>query len=702
MSMPGPAAPLPTHSAVVPISGRYVGQHDDWELELRIDCDGPTPLGAVSGDLFKLGGERENWEGSFILQLDEHADVATTGEAVLRGMARSTFPGIGQLEVTIRVPRVVAPLQPADAQVRFTHLLGFWDVRFSCTFKSVSFRRVELEIDYVTNVKPFRSYFTGAAKLRAGKDRTLDVPAAFKEAGVEVVLAEASDAVDAKKEAGHGEVWSNAELHAAMENHFSHFKEHEGRQAWRVWLLAATIHENNLRGVMFDAVGPPNTPRQGCAVFHGELGSLVPGMRDQLFTYVHELGHCFNLCHCFEPDDKTPQHLRRADALTWMNYPWQYSAGPGKVGENAFWRAFPFAFDANDLLHLRHGFFREVVMGGDPFRGQPEIDPALFVDPVTDRSGLSLRLRTARTYFLGEPVVVQLKLANDTLQPRWVNARIHPNEGLVHVAIRKPGGAMVIYRPFVRECIVPDLRWLDDDAPAVYERAYVGHGKDGLYFDHPGTYHLRAIYQDLDGSRVVSNVARLHVQSPVDAQENHLADLYLGEEQGRLFSFQGSESEFLRDGNDNLEEAIERYSHHPLAVYAKLAKGTSRSRPFKVIDGRQRRVRLISPDLPNAIRLLSDVVETTIAANPVADPMADVGVDNITLSESMERLAWAHLDRGDAEKAEEIAERIKAHFDQPSIPVFVRQTLNSRAQRIVARQGDEDGPRRERRRRGRH
>ena len=32
-----------------------------------------------------------------------------------------------------------------------------------------------------------------------------------------------------------------------------------------------------------------------------------------------------------------------------MNYPWRFPGGPA-----AFWSAFPFRFDAQELVHIRH------------------------------------------------------------------------------------------------------------------------------------------------------------------------------------------------------------------------------------------------------------------------------------------------------------------------------------------------------------
>src|SRR5690606_27938231 len=93
---------------------------------------------------------------------------------------------------------------------------------------------------------------------------------------------------------------------------------------WAVWLLAARkATSSSLLGIMFDYTG--NAPhRQGCAVFQDSLRNYFSGSdynRNLLYTYVHELGHAFNLLHSW---DKS-----RPDSLSWMNYPWSYDQRNG-------------------------------------------------------------------------------------------------------------------------------------------------------------------------------------------------------------------------------------------------------------------------------------------------------------------------------------------------------------------------------------
>ena len=51
-----------------------------------------------------------------------------------------------------------------------------------------------------------------------------------------------------------------------------------------------------------------------------------------------------------------------------MNYPWRYPQG----GPGAFWNAFPFQFDDQELIHIRHAFRDSVIMGGKFFAARAD------------------------------------------------------------------------------------------------------------------------------------------------------------------------------------------------------------------------------------------------------------------------------------------------------------------------------------------
>jgi hypothetical protein len=414
---------------------------------------------------------------------------------------------------------------------------------------------------------------------------------------------------------------------------------------WAVWLLAAHAHEigPGLYGIMFDQQG---RQRQGCAVFHHGIGGTTPDrLRLQLYTYVHELGHCFNLLHAWQKSFAQPPVPNRPNSLSWMNYPWNYPGG----GAAGFWSAFAFQFDDLEIVHLRHAFRNNVIMGGNPFRvGSAVESPEELGDPIEDRSGLRLKLEAAPSFALGEPVVVEIQLRAADLDGRTVNSRLHPNYGVVQIAIRKPSGRVVLYEPLLKHCAEPDMVQLSQERPAVYDSAYLGYGSGGTYFDEIGPYELRAIYAALDGSQLVSNTLTLWVRSPISAADQEVAELLFGDEQGTLFYLLGSDSDALEDGNAALDEVLSRHAKHPLAVYARLVKGMNLARPFKQLT-REKKLTVRDARIEESTQLLSGVIDATAEGR---------GVDNITLNETARYLASAQLRAGDETGARTTLDRM--------------------------------------------
>jgi hypothetical protein len=112
-----------------------------------------------------------------------------------------------------------------------------------------------------------------------------------------------------------------------------------------------------------------NGKRYGCAIFHSAIGEkTIWEKRRLLFTYVHEIGHCFNLLHPWDRYQKnSPSRETLHSSLSWMNLPEKYYSAKEYYGEDRFWKKFQFEFDDSELMHLRHGFRNNVIFGGRNF-----------------------------------------------------------------------------------------------------------------------------------------------------------------------------------------------------------------------------------------------------------------------------------------------------------------------------------------------
>ena len=627
-----PVVPLPPHIPLPmrPVSGRYRSAAPSFQLELRVDVDGRRPMRRISGDFYQISGATTNYFGSFIVN---SPTVSVSRTAVtIRGLGEYTFAASAPVvQVTIPRRNIVQP--PAPATVEFFRTSGAPGASYHCPFESAYFRTVRLETDCVSDVGTpvFSSYNTGSLPS-GGPARSLSVVSAFAEAGIQMLPTAGGNVINIG-EAGDTR-WSDAELHASMERHFTLWRD---LPQWAVWLLVAQLHEYGagLLGIMFDQRG---RQRQGCAVFHAGLGGVTPQkLREQLFTYVHELGHCFNLLHSWQKALATPPGTNRPNSLSWMNYPWRYPLG----GEAAFWAAFPFQFDDRELIHLRHAFRNRIVMGGNDFAAGAGLEDTSFLaTPVRDASGLRLEISAPKSLALGEPVVVKLSLSVADGAPKTVHPYLHPNLGAVQVAIRKPDGRVVAYDPVIDHCMGQAAAQVGP-GETIEDSAYIGYGHDGFYFDQAGIYQIRAIYPALDGSQVASNILSLRVRHPVTAAEEELADLFFGEAQGMLLALLGSDADSLASGVKAFEEVLARHGKHPMANYARLVLGINAAREFKTVTPEtETRLAVRAPRADESAQLLSAAVQSGV-------------LDPITQDMAMTRLADCQARLGDEKAAAE-------------------------------------------------
>ncbi|GLF99598.1 hypothetical protein [Streptomyces yaizuensis] len=663
-------------------SGRYEWRSATTKLVLRVDLEGPTTSRMISGDIFSLGGGGSRYENSFRCT---PTTVQVSPGSVVADAATVEFDDPSTPATTLSLLIDRKPLSGALPSAIWDLNRADWTQTLSGNGhrRSPYLRTIDHEVDSVTGTAAFESYDTARAATPPGyRNRVLTVPAAFAEAGLELRAAGVRNTVDTSG-SGTDLRWSTAELHAAM---VANFSQHADSPQWKLWTLVATRYAETrfgflTYGIMFDTIGPS---RQGVAVFNDALqldGAL--GNRVDLHTHVHELGHAFNLMHSWDKNAAWPPaplgpRWGYGD-LSWMNYPYYYEGPNGDTGENAYWADFPFRFSESELRHLRHGFLPYVIPGYARWSlgGASQVpDPGLFIPPATDESGLRLEL-TGRTAFeYGEPVVAELRLTRSgTRDQVTVSPLLHPHDGHVVLRIQDPYGNARIYRPLARTCHGhgddAPTTVLDHTTPALYESAYIGSGGDGLYFAEPGLYRVTAAYQAPDGSRTVSAPTAFRVRAPLDRTDQHVGELLIGDEQGTLLTLLGSDAPTLTSGNDALQEVVERYGDHPLATYARLARGANAGRHFQTLTDSGLTVR--PPDIADSVRQLTAAVDASLG---------DEGLDNITLNAAMRRLALVHAKDGDTEAANQVLDTLVTTFENKGVPAPVQATVTAQADAV--------------------
>jgi hypothetical protein len=649
------------------ISGRYRSDEAQF-LELRVDVDGPPATRRISGDLFERTGQTVQCRGSFVID-----SVAITDLPEGKRL-------IGELRLSRPHPASKAVILVSDsgadsdrtADVQLLNSADEIQAQHLCRFKSPRQRRVSYVQDHMEGLTPFDEYDTQLLPS-GGNARVLALESAFAEAGIELVAARPPQTISGDL-AGEDRLWSRSELHGVMTEQLASMgTQHPG---WLLWLFVAHESDEGFSGLMFDNEG---LPRQGCAVFHNQIAGNDPHgqKRAQLRTYVHEVGHCFNLYHSNQKSQMLPPQPNRPGALSWMNYPKDFRTN-GESGEAAYWSSFTFQFDSQELLQLRHGFFDDVVMGGKPLGSNAaDVAPFLFDQVASDSSQLCLHIKSRPSFALGEPVVVELKLSPRQRVELAANERIHPKFGHMAIGIIHPSRGCLIYRPLFRPCSDPNLVQLDPDRAALYDSAYIGFGRDGHYFDEPGTYQLRAVYTHIDGSQIVSNKLRLRVRAPRTNKDESVADLLLGDQQGVILSFLGCESDVVYDGNQAIDELLDRYRDHPLAIYGELVRGFSNSRRFKkLVDEKL----VVSPaDNKKAEQWLKRLIRKHDRSDARKKGQCPQ-LDNITLNATYRRLAEIQATIGKADHAESTLTNMCRHFRRQKLSAPVVDTIESQAE----------------------
>ncbi|MEU6000991.1 hypothetical protein ABZ837_24565 [Streptomyces sp. NPDC047197] len=661
----------------LPVSGTYRATNAGLTVEARVDVDGVGTLSTISGDLFTESGGTPAYSNSF---RSAGAEVQWTGTYMVvtgKGLAWATPPTHPATMVQLLIPLTAAGQSASAAQWLYledeTYYYDNWrDVPRVSTY----FHTVDYEVDTVVGETAIVSYDTSKAAVPPGyANRTLTVPSSFAEAGIELRTSGTRSVLDTSG-AGTDLLWSNAELHAAM---VANFSGHRDVPQWKLWTLVAGASERGSAGTMFDQAG---LHRQGLAVF---TQANTAGTNDELHTYVHEIGHAFNLLHSFAKATAVPPApsgpLNGYGDLSWMQYPHLYQGDSAAKTESekaaAFFRAFPFRFTDNEIRHLRHGFYRNVIMGGSDFasgaaKEQPPME--LFAQPLADESGLLLEVEGQAAFEYGEPVVAQLKLSRTGSRGDvTVIPDLDPSAGHLSVSITGPYGQSRLFQPLARECAGHDTLALTTQAPAIYASVYLGYGVDGLYFSEPGLYKVTAAYQAPDGSRVVSAPRTVRVRQPLVRADQQVGELLMGDDQGQLLTFLGSDAPSLQNGNDALQEVIERHGDHPLAVHARLARGANAGRHFQHI--RDGRLVVREPDIKESVQQLGAAINASTG---------DEGLDNITLNKAMRRLARVHAKDGNLPEADAVLNKMVATFKGKGLPAAVQKTIQAQAEETRA------------------
>jgi hypothetical protein len=641
------------------VSGYYSMVSEFGRTELRIDVDGNRPMSKVSGDFYNTEGGTTTYVGSF--RMNQPQVFVLSNLVRIEGFAKTSWDWPANHRIRVTIPRTLIGHPRAPATLTWFNFPSEPDAVFVCRFRSQYFRRVFHEMDFEEGTTPFVSYNTGALPS-GGPARVLSITSAYNEAGIDFPQIAGNQIMTTETQGDN--IWTDVELHASMVRHFSLYKN---LPQWVVWTVACrSPHIRGAAGIMFDQEG---LHRQGCAVFYNAVGGTTPErLRLQMYAHVHELGHCFNLLHSWQKSLADPPAQDRPSSLSWMNYPWNHPDG-----EAVFWNTFPFQFDDLEVIHLRHAFRDDIILGGKPFTKGSALastidDIRLFDDPIEDKSGLQLRIESYKQFYdQGEPIVLDFKLSITVKDDKLVHTSLHPKSGYVEIGILTPGRRFIKYKNLIDYLEIPETIILNDNNPALYTSAYIGYGKD-LYFDQIGEYSIRAIYYALDGSRVYSNILSINVIPTLNKTDQQIANLLQQDQVGKSFALLGV-SPVLPKANQAFDTILKEYSDRNLAVYVQFIKGITEGREFKLIEEDKINI-LKEPSPKTSIPLLEQVVKKT---------KQNQGLDNITANFVMRKLSQQHLLNKDTKKAKQVMDEMVTFFSEKGLNANVINTIKIQA-----------------------
>jgi len=628
------------HAKAAPIGSVPIGIRPIRREELRLDVDGRYPQMTASGTIGGHLVSRVHW----IAGLTKVGPNRWTGAIWYKDGAVVSFP-----YTQVEVKAIRSPFPSARA-ARVTFFGGGAPKRkVHYRFRSQYFRTVNFEFDWAQGKAASTGIDTCAHPNRPATMacETLTIPTVFRRAGCQVTTSPGGPVSLGK--AGANALWSDLEMHDAMQAYWTHFA---AKAQWAMWVFFAALHEagTGLGGIMFDDIGPNH--RQGTALFVDSFSATPPAgdpapaawiERMRFWTAVHEMGHGFNLAHSWQKSLGPPfgsPWIPLADepeARSFMNYPYYVNGG-----QNAFFANFEFRFSDQELLFIRHAPERFVQMGNADWFDHHGFEEA----NVSEEPALTLEVRANReraTFEFMEPIFLELKLKNVSENPVLVDADVLDADGLTLI-LKKEGKDARQLIPFRQKCVQPKAIALLP-GKSLYGYVLASVGLNGWDAADPGTHRIQADAR-VGEEDVVAAPFGLRIAPPASREEEFVAGDLFSEDAGRVLALAGTR--VLDRGNAVLQEIVERLPERRIAVHARYALGNPLTIEYKELVPKDEKltVKVTSPKPEDAKELLA----------PALLEQGDVAADtlgHIRYRRAVERIALRLAAAGDTDTATE-------------------------------------------------
>ena len=597
-------------TAVIPDDGTYKGNvisesKDELQIILRLEkrVKGVQPsLGAVSLDVFagtEYFGSMRGW-----LQMPPEGWQVSELNSVMKGETEPHAGGKLELETVSEKELKITLEFPDNPSTTYQGTVDFY---------SIHFREIRVRIAKTGDIPRLGPFGRNSDRRFGGFDQeVVTIEGILANEGFDTKVEWLQlDILAAGENSGirYDHYWDEKELHDLMVNSFPE-KERPGE-----WLLNLMVLPGYFGGFQIDSQGEPvldlpvltgvmfdrkkgvqrnmggeglflnDRPRQGAAVFWQALNQIQPqGDRlpnHYLYAVMHELGHLLNLEH--PGDCPTQSFMSRPAAL---NPPVEDS-----------WSNFGYCFGDRERFHLRHGFYHEVMPGGevDFLAGTTERFFRAREAPC-EKPGLSLVLEATKPIFdFMEPVTVTLTLTNHNLEPVAI-PYLSPGFGETVFWIKKPDGRILKFEPPIAKCAANRKTLKPGDSKKHLVSLAVN--RDGFWLDAPGRYQILAGIGDPDQISFEGSAAtNVLVKAPTADNQAMVQDLF--NRDVAMFIFLGG-GEHLGKAKKTLQDLVYCHPNHPLAPQANLALGLNELRGHKSLDPQTRS----TPDIQAGIQFL--------------------------------------------------------------------------------------------------
>ena len=301
---------------------------------------------------------------------------------------------------------------------------------------SASFHPVEFEFDVVEGTTAVTSIETAAHPNRpAGLPaETLTIEKVFQRAGFDVSVTATGPTVPLAG-AGADAVWSNVEMHDAMQMFWSRFAN---TAQWSFWVLLRGQAHRRPRPRRHHVRQHRLEPAPG----HGDLQRLVhrgcrpPATRRpaawvrrmRFWTACHEMGHAFNLAHSWQKSSRAQPWIPLADEPEATQLHELSVQGRGRA--DGVLRRLRYRFSQDELMFMRHAPERFVQMGNALWFDHHGFENAKTSPEPKYR--LELRANRAEPVFdFLEPCALELKLGNVSGEPQLVSENVLADDHLI-------------------------------------------------------------------------------------------------------------------------------------------------------------------------------------------------------------------------------------------------------------------------------